>query len=119
MLFEELSELAGQRNAIDGRIVDIVAELDGERLWGMTGAKSIASLVAWKLGVSPRNAEAIVAVADRAEQFPRCTTGLRQGWLSLDQVGVIAERAGDGSDDHYVGLARYATGAGCRWIRWG
>ncbi|WP_048635562.1 DUF222 domain-containing protein, partial [Mycolicibacterium aurum] len=42
-------------------------------------------------------------------QFPRCTTGLRQGWLSLDQVGVIAERAGDGSDDHYVGLARYAT----------
>ncbi|VEG51308.1 IclR family transcriptional regulator [Mycolicibacterium aurum] len=109
MLFEELSELAGQRNAIDGRIVDIVAELDGERLWGMTGAKSIASSVAWKLGVSPRNAETIVAVADRAEQFPRCTTGLRKGWLSLDQVGVIAERAGDGSDDHYVGLARYAT----------
>ncbi len=119
MLFEELSELAGQRNAIDGRIVDIVSELDGARLWGMTGAKSIASLVAWKLGISPRNAETIVAVADRAEQFPRCTTGLRQGWLSLDQVGVIAERAGDGSDDHYVGLARYATVAGCRWIRWG
>ncbi|WP_126316468.1 HNH endonuclease signature motif containing protein [Mycolicibacterium aurum] len=109
VLFEELSELAGQRNAIDGRIVDIVSELDGARLWGMTGAKSIASLVAWKLGISPRNAETIVAVADRAEQFPRCTTGLRQGWLSLDQVGVIAERAGDGSDDHYVGLARYAT----------
>ena len=27
-LFDELSELAGQRNAIDGRIVDIVAEID-------------------------------------------------------------------------------------------
>lgn len=28
VLFEELAELAGQRNAIDGRIVEIVAELD-------------------------------------------------------------------------------------------
>ncbi|PJE21765.1 MAG: HNH endonuclease, partial [Mycobacterium sp.] len=36
VLFEELSELAGQRNAIDGRIVEIVAEIDGGGLWGMT-----------------------------------------------------------------------------------
>ncbi len=36
-LFEELSELAGQRNAIDGRIVDIAAEMDREKLWGATG----------------------------------------------------------------------------------
>ena len=28
VLFEELAELAGQRNAIDGRIVEIVAEVD-------------------------------------------------------------------------------------------
>ncbi len=118
MLFDELSELAGQRNAIDGRIVDIVAELDGDRLWGMTGAKSIASLVAWKLGVSPRNAETIVAVADRAEQFPRCTTGLRQGWLSLDQVGVPSSRWLIGPSSSRAappGCGR----AGCRWIRWG
>jgi len=27
-LFDELAELTGQRNAIDGRIVDIVAEID-------------------------------------------------------------------------------------------
>jgi hypothetical protein len=34
VLFDELSELTGQRNAIDGRIVDIIAEIDGDRLWG-------------------------------------------------------------------------------------
>jgi hypothetical protein len=33
VLLEELSELAGQRNAIDGRIVDIVAELERDELW--------------------------------------------------------------------------------------
>ncbi|EUA29921.1 hypothetical protein I553_4175 [Mycobacterium xenopi 4042] len=37
VLFEELAELAGQRNAIDGRIVQIVAELDRDGLWGGTG----------------------------------------------------------------------------------
>ncbi|MEN3319907.1 MAG: hypothetical protein V7643_3308, partial [Mycobacterium sp.] len=50
VLFEELAELAGQRNAIDGRIVEIVAEVDRDELCGATGARSVAALVAWKLG---------------------------------------------------------------------
>ncbi len=109
MLFDELSELCGQRNAIDGRIVDIVAELERDELCGMTGARSVAALVAWKTGVTPRNAETVVAVARRVEEFPRCTQDLREGRLSLDQVGVIAERAADGSDAHYAELAAVAT----------
>jgi hypothetical protein len=109
VLFEELAELTGQRNAINGRIVDIVAEIDGEHLWGATGCRSIAALVAWKAGVTPRNAETIVAIAQRLEQFPRCAEAMREGRLSVDQVGVIAERAADGSDEHYVGLAEVAT----------
>ena len=109
MLFGQLSELAGQRNAIDGRIVGIVAEIDRDRLCGMTGAKSVAALVAWKLGTSSTNANTIVGVAHRLEEFPRCVGGLREGRLSLDQVGVIADRAGQGSDEHYAELAKYAT----------
>ena len=46
VLFEQLAELAGQRNAIDGRIVDIAAEIDRDELWGGTGARSIAALLA-------------------------------------------------------------------------
>jgi len=34
---------------------------------------------------------------------------LREGRLSLDQVGVIAGRAADGSDEHYAKLAEVAT----------
>ncbi|MCV7217130.1 DUF222 domain-containing protein, partial [Mycobacterium crocinum] len=55
-VFEELAELAGQRNAIDGRIVELVAELDHGNLCGMTGARSVAAVVAWKLGTSTANA---------------------------------------------------------------
>ncbi|MET0474137.1 MAG: hypothetical protein ABW001_05805, partial [Mycobacterium sp.] len=36
VLFEELAELTGQRNAIDGRIVEVIAEIDRDGLCGMT-----------------------------------------------------------------------------------
>src|SRR3954468_13966037 len=109
VLFAELSELAGQRNAIDGRIVEIAAEMERDELCGSTGARSVAALIAWKLGSSSTNANTIMAVANRSAEFPRCVQGLREGRLSLDQVGVIAERASDGSDEHYAALAEVAS----------
>src|SRR3954451_1835671 len=109
VLFGELSELAGQRNAIDGRIVQIVGELDHDGLCGSTGARSIAALVAWKLGASSGNAATIAAIAHRLPVFPRCAQGMREGRLSLDQVGVIAGGAADGSDEHYAEFARVAS----------
>jgi hypothetical protein len=101
--------LTGQRNAVDGRIVDIVAEIDRDGIWGNTGCRSVAALVAWKTGVSPRNAETVFAVAHRLAEFPQCVEGLREGRLSLDQVAAIAEGAADGSDAHYLQLAENAT----------
>ncbi|WP_197378625.1 HNH endonuclease signature motif containing protein [Mycolicibacterium mengxianglii] len=109
VLFDELAELTGQRNAIDGRIVEIVAEVDRDGLWGNTGARSVAALVAWKAGVSPNTAKTITSVARRLEEFPRCVAGMREGRLSLDQIGVIADRAAHGSDAHYAELAASAT----------
>jgi hypothetical protein len=108
-LFEELAELVGQRNAIDGRIVEIVAEVDRDGLWGATGARSVSALVAWKTGTSSTTAHTIATVAHRLAEFPRCAAGMREGRLSLDQLGVIAARAGQGSDEHYAELARSAS----------
>ncbi|WP_142256662.1 DUF222 domain-containing protein, partial [Mycobacterium colombiense] len=109
VLFEELAELTGQRNAIDGRMVEIVAEIDRDGLCGLTGARSVPALVAWKTGCSPANAHTIATIASRLEEFPRCVQGMREGRLSADQVGVIAARAGEGSDEHYAQLAAVAT----------
>ncbi len=109
VLFGELAELAGQRNAIDGRIVEIVADIERAESWGATGARSVPALVAWKLGLSSANAHAICAVAHRLEELSRCAQGLREGRLSLDQVGVIAQRAAEGSDEHYAALAAVAS----------
>jgi hypothetical protein len=109
MLFDDLAELAGQRNAIDGRIVEIVAEIERDGLWALTGCRSLSAMVAWRLGLSSATAHTITSVAERFEEFPRCTEGLREGRLSLDQVGVITGRAADGSDEHYAELASVAT----------
>lgn len=109
VLFEELAELAGQRNAIDGRIVEIAAEIDRDELCGITGARSVAALMAWKTGSSSKNGKTVAAIAHRLAEFPRCAQALREGRLSLDQVGVIAEGAGAGSDEHYAELAKHAS----------
>src|SRR3954469_9912089 len=79
VLFEELAELAGQRNAIDGRIVEIVVEMERDELCGATGARPVAALVAWKLGSSSSNARTITTIASRLEKLPRCAAGLREG----------------------------------------
>ncbi len=87
-LYERLAELSGQRNAIDGQIVEIVAEIDRDGLWAGTGGlKSVKALVAWRLGMSDTTAGNVAAIADRYEEFPRCTAEMREGRLSLDQVG--------------------------------
>ena len=66
-------------------------------------------LVAWKAGVSPRRAETMVAVAHRLSELGRCAAGMREGRVSLDQIGVIAERGGPGCDEHYAELVAVAT----------
>ncbi|MGE2721736.1 hypothetical protein ACQI5I_18570, partial [Mycolicibacterium celeriflavum] len=49
-LYGQLAELSGQRNAIDGRIVEIIAEIDRDGIWGTAeGVRSVKALVAWKL----------------------------------------------------------------------
>ncbi|MFN3008751.1 DUF222 domain-containing protein, partial [Mycolicibacterium wolinskyi] len=60
VLFGEVAQLCGQRNAIDARLVEIVAEIERDELWGATGARSMSALVAWKTGVTPRNADTMM-----------------------------------------------------------
>jgi hypothetical protein len=109
VLSDEIAELIGHRNAIDGRIAEIISEIDHNGLWGNTGARSIPALVAWLLGVSPANAKVIATVAHRLPEFPRCAAGMKEGRYSLDQIGVIADKAPAGSDAHFAQLADSAS----------
>lgn len=107
----ELAELCGQRNAITGRLVDLVARVDAGDLWATDGAKSLEHWVAWKAGMSPAHAAELVAVARRSDELVQTMAGLREGVLSEDQVALIAKRApaGPEADAHFAELARHAS----------
>lgn len=105
----ELAELCGQRNAIDGRIAELLAEVEGEGLLGGTGVRSVEHFATWQLGCSRGHARDLTAISERLDDLPVTTGLLRDGSLSVDQVAVIARRAPAGTDEHYADLARTMT----------
>jgi len=105
----ELAELCGQRNVIDGRIAELLAEVERDGLLGGTGLRSVEHFATWQLGVSRGHARDLTAIAERLDDLPRVTGLLRDGLLSSDQVAVIARRAPAGTDEHYADLAPTLT----------
>jgi hypothetical protein len=107
----ELAELCGQRNAIDGRIAELVAKVDAEELLAGTGLRSLEHFCTWQLGVSSGRAKDLVAVAERLDDLPVTTGLLRDGLLSVDQVAAVAKKAPSSpdADEHFAGLARQMT----------
>jgi Domain of unknown function (DUF222) len=93
VLFEELSELAGQRNAIDGRIVQIAAEIEGDGLWGATGARSVAALIAqWKRDHDTHDDTDDDAAVDPCRDRPPMPT-FTDAFMSLVEAGWDTEVA--------------------------
>lgn len=105
----ELAELCGQRNAIDGRIAELLAAVDDEDLIAGTGLKSVEHFATWQLGCSRSRARDLTAIAERLDELPVTTGLLRDGLLSADQVAVIARKAPAGTDEDYAALAQLAT----------
>ncbi len=97
VLFDELAELTGQRNAIDGRIVEIVAEIDRDELWAPPVRGRSPALVAWKTGLlTVANAHTIAAVAGRLEEFPRCAQGCGRAGCRSIRSGSSPQRGARG-----------------------
>ncbi len=78
--------------AIDGRIVEIVwlSWIDG--LWETRGRGRWQGCVTWKMGCSSR--QPTRSPRWRLPEVSRCARGMREGRLSLDQVGMIAGAGG-------------------------
>ncbi|CRH10245.1 HNH endonuclease domain-containing protein [Mycobacterium tuberculosis] len=95
VLFEELAELAGQRNAIDGRIVEIVAELDRDGLWGVTGARPtplsvsmVGSLISLsRVPLAPAGAEPEPSISLRGDDGT--APGVDSGWPELSDPAAM------------------------------
>lgn len=103
---DQINEVAGHLNAQHGRLVDLAARVLADRLWAIDGIHSPEQFLAWKTGLSPQRARAIVAVAERADELPACIAALRRGELSIDQVVAIVRRAPSWIDSEILELGR-------------
>ena len=101
------NDTVGVLNSQNAVLVDQVARLlSDERLWAGDGMTSMSHWVAWRAGVSPATASAIVAIAERVDDLPESVAVFRRGELSLDQMATIARNAPSWTD---VQSRDYAT----------
>jgi hypothetical protein len=96
----EVNDIVGVLNVQHAALVDrVVTLLADDRLWAGQGMTSMASWVAWRTGMSPTTARAVVAIAERVDELPASIQAFHRGELSLDQMATIARNAPAWTDE--------------------
>ena len=101
-----LTTLVGQINCLTAQVVDVIAEvLDAEAWAPGGGVRSPEHWVAWRTGLSPARAAALVAMARRKGELPKCEALFAAGSLTEDAMRVIAAKAPVERDGELAELA--------------
>ncbi len=105
---EELADAAGVLNLANARLVEITERALRDASWVGTGVHSPAQWLAYRAGVSPERAKAIVQVAERRASFPTVMSAFDAGELSFEQVTELV-KAPDWADGLVLDWGRVAT----------
>lgn len=108
-LEHEIGEVCGVLNATTGRLVSLLARVLETESWQGWGVRSASHWVAWRCGVSPARARALVHMARKLATMPETRAALEQGELCEDQVAVVCRHAPASFDGEAATLARSAT----------
>ena len=112
-------DLTAQANLLAARMVDVVVEVLAAQAWGPGGGlRSPAHWLAWRSGFSEARARRIVKIAERVEELPECIGLFRQGRLTEDAMGLIAQRAPASRDRELAELAPMLLNSQLRRILW-
>ena len=76
-----------------GSLLGIVGELDKREAWRTEGATSLGSWLAQRCGVSEATGRAWAHVAERLDDLPHLSQGLRVGALTFDKVCAVVDMA--------------------------
>ena len=105
----EIAQVCGLMNAITGQLVGLIARVLETESWQGAGIRSASQWVAWKCGVSPSRAGALVLMARRLAELPETRAALEAGELCEDQVAVVCRHVPAAVDTEAAELARSAT----------
>ncbi len=104
-----VNEIAGHRNALDGRIVEVAVWLLHHHDWYGTGLSKPEQFLAFRFGIGLGAARRYVDVARRADELPDSIEALRSGELSLDQLMPIVRRVPSWADEQVLSLSKKLT----------
>lgn len=105
----EIAQVCGVMNAASGRLVRLIGRVLETESWQGWGITSPSQWVAWKCGVSPARARALVRMARRLGELPETRAALEAGELCEDQVAVVCRHVPAAVDAEAATLARSAT----------
>jgi hypothetical protein len=100
-LMEAATETARQMAALEGRLVELLGELDRREGWRAEGATSLEAWVVARCGVSVSTARAWAHVAERLFDLPQLAAGLSDGDISLDKVRAVVDVATPETDREF------------------
>jgi hypothetical protein len=84
------NDTVGVLNSQNAVLVDQVARLlSDERLWAGDGMTSMSHWVAWRAGVSPATASAIVVIAERVDDLPSWTDVQSRDYATVMTVNQL------------------------------
>lgn len=105
-LTDAIGQLFGLENAARRELLSFVVAYDDRELWRSDGCHSMASWLAFKLGVSSQLAHQVTKVAQALEELPVIAATFAQGKLSWEQLCACCDIATPQRD---AAIAKEAT----------
>ena len=109
-LGQEITLLAGQMNALNHRLLTLIAEFDLRKSWNVDGTvRSCAHWLNWKCGIALGAAREKVRVAQCLQQLPLIDASFASGEISYSKVRAMSRVATPENEDFLLMIARHGT----------
>ena len=109
-LGQEITLLAGQMNALNHRLITLIAEFDVRKGWNVDGTvRSCAHWLNWKCGIALGASREKVRVAHCLQQLPLIDASFASGEISYSKVRAMSRVATPENEDFLLMIARYGT----------
>ena len=109
-LSQQITLLAGQINAANHRLLQMIAEFDRRKAWSGGGTvRSCAHWLNWKCGIALGAAREKVRVAHCLENLPLIDASFAGGEISYSKVRAMTRVATPSNEDFLLRIAQHGT----------
>lgn len=105
----QITELAGQLNAANYRLLALIAEFDRRHGWSDGSTASCAHWLNWKCGIDLGAAREKVRVGHALEKLPRIAAAMQRGELSYSKVRALTRVACENTEEYLLQIALHGT----------